>query len=124
MLNVLIADNDVDAWFQVNALLRRYLIKANFVSTLKAARHQIKQQIPSILFVDKQLQDNSALDFISWVKSKYPQVKIIFINIYGEGSAGFRARPDMVISKPLIPDIIERAIVKLLFPQLRDRQPA
>jgi two-component SAPR family response regulator len=124
MYNVLIADNDVDAWFHVNALLRRYFIKVSFVSNFKAARRYIDQQKPSLLFIDKQLQDNSALDFIRYVRSKYPQAKIIFINTCGEVSTGLRSRADMIISKPLIPEIIERAIVKLLSLQLQELQPA
>ena len=124
LYNVLIADNDVDAWFQVNALLRRYFIKASFVSNLSAARRCIDQQKPSLLFFDKQLQDNSALDFIRYVRSKYPQAKIIFINTCGEVSTGLRSTVDLIISKPLMPEIIERAIVKLLSLQLQEMQPA
>jgi DNA-binding response OmpR family regulator len=124
MYNVLIADNDIDAWFQVNALLRRYFIKASFVSNLKAARRCIDQQTPSLLFFDKQLQDNSALDFIRYVRSKHSQAKIIFINNCGEDSTGLKSWADLIITKPLMPEIIELAIVKLLSPQLQELQPA
>jgi two-component SAPR family response regulator len=124
MYNVLIADDDVDSWFHVNALLRRYLIKASFVTNFNAARQHIDKQMPSLLFFDKQLQDHSALDFVRYVRNKYPEAKLIMINNYGEGSMGFRSRADLTISKPLIPEIIERAIVKLLYPKLQEFTPA
>jgi len=124
MFNVLIADNDVDAWFQVNALLRRYFIKASFVNNLNAARQYIDQHTPSLLFFDKQLQDNSIKDFIWYVRSKYPQAKIIMINAYGERLKEIASRADLIISKPLIPEIVERAIIKLLAPQEADMHPA
>jgi DNA-binding response OmpR family regulator len=116
MYNVLIADDDVDSWFQINALLRRYLIKARFVTNLNAARQYVDQETPSLLFFDKQLQDHSALDFIRYVRAKYPLAKIIMMNHYGEGSMGFRSRADLTISKPLIPEVIEEVIIKLLDP--------
>ncbi|MEP6748871.1 MAG: response regulator [Bacteroidota bacterium] len=124
MYNVLIADDDVDSWFQVSALLRKYLIKASFVTNFNAARQHIDKQMPSLLFFDKQLQDHSALEFIRYVKAKYPEAKLIMINNYGERSMGFKSKADLTISKPLIPDIIERAIVKLLYPQLQAFAPA
>ena len=124
MYNVLIADDDVDAWFQVNALLRRHFLKASFVTNLAAAKQYVEQKIPSLLFFDKQLQDNSTLDFIKYVRSKFPEIKIIMINAHGEGSPGFRSRADLVLSKPLIPEIVERAIVNLLSPGKQSFRPS
>jgi DNA-binding response OmpR family regulator len=124
MYHVLIADDDVDAWFQVNALLRRYLIKASFVTNLSAARQYAEQQSPSLLFIGNQLQGHSVLGFIKYIRSKHPEVKIIMTNTYGEGSMGFRSGADLVISKPLIPEIIERGIIQLLFPKLQEMQQA
>ncbi len=123
MFNVLIADNDVDSWFQVNALLRRHLIKASFVNNLNAAKNYIDNHIPSILFFDRQLQDTSVKDFIWYVRSKYPKAKIILINTCNGGLNGLRSLADLVISKPLIPDAIERAVVKLLHAYEQDPQP-
>ena len=80
--------------------------------------------MPSVLFFDKQLQDQSSIDFIRYVRLKYPDVKIVMVDNYGEGSMGFRSRADLNISKPFIPEVIERTIVKLLFPQLQEFQPA
>ena len=95
MYNVLIADDDVDAWFQVNALLRRHFLKASFVTNLNAAKQYIEQHIPSLLFFDRQLQNHSTLDFIKYVRSKYPEAKIIMINAH-EKRAGLlhvKSRP-------------------------------
>lgn len=118
MYNVLIADDDVDSWFQVNALLRRHFIKASFVTNLQAAKQYIDRQLPSLLFFEQELQDHSTLDFVKYVRSKYPFAKVIMVNHYGDGSIGFRSRADLTISKPFIPEVIEEAIVKLLHPQL------
>lgn len=100
MFKVLIADDDVDAWFRVNALLRRYLVKASFVTNFSAARQWVDKEIPSVLFFDKQLQDQSSIDFVKYVRSKYPEVKIVMVDNYGGGSMGFRSRADLNISKP------------------------
>jgi len=124
MFKVLIADDDVDAWFRVNALLRRYLVKASFVTNFSAARQWVDKQIPSVLFFDKQLQDQSSIDFIRYMRSKHPGVKIVMVDTHGDGSMGFRSMADLNISKPFLPEVIERTIVKLLFPQLQQFQTA
>ncbi|MEO5682196.1 MAG: hypothetical protein ABIQ88_06115 [Chitinophagaceae bacterium] len=117
MYQVLIADADVDAWFRVNAMLRRYLVKASFVTNLNAARLCIDKQPPAILFFDNHLQHNFTPDFIRYVKMKYPQVKIILVNSIGASAQRFKTSVDMVISKPFLPEIIEHAIIKLFYPQ-------
>lgn len=115
MVTVLIADDDVDAWFRVNALLRKHLIKANFVINLAAARQFIEKQVPTLLFFDNHLQDTATPDFIQYVKTKYPQVKIIMINGNAEFPVRFKYKNELCISKPLIPETIERTISKLLY---------
>jgi DNA-binding response OmpR family regulator len=115
MYNLLIADADVDAWFHVNALLRRYLVKANFVSNLGVARRRIDKQLPSLLFIDKQLLDISASDFFQYVKANYPKLKIILVNRLGESARRLQAGADLVISKPIVPEIIEQVILGLAF---------
>jgi DNA-binding NtrC family response regulator len=124
MYNVLIAGDDVDAWFRVSSLLRRYLVKASFVTSFSAARQWIDRQTASVLFFDKQLQDQSSLDFVRYVRAKYPDIKIVMVDNYGTGSMGFRSRADLNICKPFVPEVIERAIVKLLFPQVHEFQHA
>ena len=120
MYNLLIADADVDAWFQVNALLRRYLVKANFVCNLGLARRRIDKQLPSLLFIDKQLLDNSASDFFQYVKANYPKLKIILVTRLGESARRLQAGADLVISKPILPEIIEQAILGLAFQQAQE----
>ncbi|MEO6316715.1 MAG: hypothetical protein ABIU63_10205 [Chitinophagaceae bacterium] len=116
MFNVLIADSDVDAWFQINAILRRNSIKASLVSTLGAARQYIDRQLPALLFFDRHLQDNSMMDFIWYVRSKYPRAKIILINGAGDQLNNITSRADIIINKPLLPETIEAAIQKLVDP--------
>ena len=118
MFNMLIADADVDAWFRVNAILRRYLVNVSFVSNLGLAKQVIDRQSLSLLFVDKQLLDNSAKDFIHYVKSKYPRIKIILINGFSNSSRRLKAGADMVISRPIVPETIEQAIINMVNPVL------
>ncbi len=116
MYNVLIADDDVDAWFQLNAMLRRHRMKASFVTNLGAARQHVDQHNFSLIFLEKQLKDNSATDFIKYVRAKSPSVKIILIGGHGEELNGLKSRVDMTITKPLIPEIIERTINRFHLP--------
>jgi len=114
---MLIADDDVDAWFQVNALLRRHFIKANFVTNLSAAKQIIDRVAPSLLFFGKQLQDHSTPDLIRYARARYPFIKIIMGYSHGDGPAAYKSNADLLICKPLVPEMIERAITNLLFPR-------
>jgi DNA-binding NtrC family response regulator len=119
MYNVLIADDDVDGWFRINALLRRYLVKASFVSNLRDARQWIEKYEPSILFLNKHLHDHSPLDLLHYVRAKYPQVKIVMLNFQENDSLPLKTVADLNMNKPLVPTIVERVIIKLLSPQLQ-----
>jgi DNA-binding NtrC family response regulator len=119
MYHVLIADDDIDAWFRVNALLRRYLIKAGFVTNLSNARQYTHRQTISLLFIGKQLQGHSTLNFIKYARLKHPFLKIILVNTSGDAPVAPGSGADIVISKPLVTGIIERCMIQLLGPALQ-----
>ena len=113
MTTVLIADDDVDAWFRINALLRKHLIKASFALNLAAARQFIEKQVPALVFLNNHLQDGTP-DFIRYVKTKYPQVKIIIINGNAAFPLRFKFGNQWCISNQLVPETIEHTLKKLL----------
>jgi two-component SAPR family response regulator len=119
MYNVLIADDEVDGWFRINALLRRYLVKASFVSNLRDARKWIEKHEPSILFFNKQLHNQSPLDLLNDVRAKYPHVKIVMLNSQEKDNLPLQMIADLNINKPVVPTIVERVIIKFLSPRLQ-----
>ena len=52
------------------------------VATRASAKQSLLQEIPSILFLDNHLPDGFGLDFIKYVKSVYPKVKIVMITAH------------------------------------------
>lgn len=120
MYNLLIADADVDAWFRVNALLRSYKVKANFVSNLGEAKCCMENEHPSLLIIDRQLLKDSAGDFFQYIKSTFPAVKTILVNRLGESAGHWQAGADLVICKPIVPEIIESAFVQLSLLRLQN----
>ena len=117
ILKALIVDDEVDICFLLSGILRQKHLKPSFVNNLAAARESLQKEVPSILFLDNHLPDGFGLDFISHVKSNYPQVKIVMITAHDglqERKTAQQQGADLFISKPFTRDVIDYAVTKLL----------
>ena len=116
-LKALIVDDEVDICFLLSGILRQKQLKPSFVNNLAGARQSLEQEIPSILFLDNHLPDGLGLDFIHYVKTNYPAVKIVMITAHDGLTERKKAQAegaDLFISKPFTREVIDYAITKLL----------
>ncbi len=116
-LKALIVDDEVDICFLLSGILRQKQLKPSFVNNLAGAKESLKHEIPSILFLDNHLPDGFGLDFIQYVKSNYPEVKIVMITAHDglvERKKAQAEGADLFISKPFTREVIDYAIKKLL----------
>jgi len=116
-LKALIVDDEVDICFLLSGILRQKHLKPSFVNNLAAAKEYLKKEVPSILFLDNHLPDGFGLDFITHVKTNYPQVKIVMITAHdglAERKTAQQQGADLFISKPFTRDVIDYAVTKLL----------
>ena len=116
-LKALIVDDEVDICFLLSGILRQKQLSPAFVNNLQSARESLKQDTPSILFLDNHLPDGFGLDFIQYVKTNYPEIKIVMITAHDGLTERKKAQAggaDLFISKPFTREVIEYAIQKLL----------
>ena len=116
-LKALIVDDEVDICFLLSGILRQKQLKPSFVNNLAGAKESLKQDTPSILFLDNHLPDGFGLDFIQYVKLNYPAVKIVMITAHDgliERKKAQAEGADLFISKPFTREVIDYAIKKLL----------
>jgi DNA-binding NtrC family response regulator len=117
MVTALIVDEEIDTWFTLSSVLRQNLIKTNFVNNLSAARQSLQKEAPGVLFFDNHVQEGFRFNFIKYVKSHYPKIKIVIIKEARGLAAGSKASAeaaDLFITKPFNTEIINEAIKKLL----------
>lgn len=117
-MNALIVDDEVDICFLLSGILRQKELKPSFVNNLAAAKEALRQEQPSILFLDNHLPDGLGLDFISYIKLHYPSVKVVMITAHDgliERKKAQTEGADLFISKPFTRDVIDYAVKKLLY---------
>lgn len=77
---VLIVEDEGDMCLLLNILLDSEEMKLDHVQSLLAADEYLQKEQPSVIILDNKLPDGFGIDFISYLKKKYPSIKIIMIS--------------------------------------------
>jgi two-component system, OmpR family, response regulator len=102
-LKVLIVDDEIDICFLLSGMLRQRDLRPSYVNTISDAQIALMEEPPSLLFLDNHLPDGHGLDFIRFVKSKYPDTRIIMITAHDSAEDRRKAAnegADYFLSKP------------------------
>src|SRR4051812_2074502 len=79
---VLIIEDEGDMCLLLNILLNGKELELDHVKTLLAAEEYLQQNQPSVILLDNKLPDGMGIDFISFIKKNYPDIRIIMISGY------------------------------------------
>ena len=82
---VLVVEDDGEMGLVLDMILSGKNIQLDYVNCLLSAEEYLQEQEPAVILLDNQLPDGLGVDFISYLKKKYPAIKIIMIS--GLGSA-------------------------------------
>ena|ERR1700761_6395322 len=113
---VLIVDDELDICYLLSGMLKQRSFRTSFVNTLTDAKRALQTDTPAILFLDNHLPDGYGLEFISYIKEQYPEVKIIMITAHdgaAERKQAYDGGVDLFVAKPLNRKLIYDAIDKL-----------
>ena len=116
LLDALIIDDELDICFLLKSILKKRDLDVNYVNRLEDAKIALKNNTPPIIFLDNHLPDGLGIDFISYVKSNYPNTKIIMITAHDTPEDRTRAVQqgvDMFLGKPFTKDAITMALNKV-----------
>jgi CheY-like chemotaxis protein len=108
---VLVVEDEGEMGLVLNMIFSEKPFQLDYVSNLLAAEEYLKQYDPSLIILDNKLPDGFGVDFISYIKKKYPSIKIIMIS--GLGSArdvALENGADMFLEKPFTLEEFEEAI--------------
>jgi two-component system, OmpR family, response regulator len=112
---VLVIEDEGEMGLVLNMIFDDRKFQLDYVNNLLAADEYLKQQEPSLVILDNKLPDGFGVDFISYIKKKYPAIKIIMIS--GLGSArdvALENGADMFLEKPFSLEDFEVAIERVL----------
>src|SRR5688572_24038056 len=77
---LLIVEDEGDMCLLLNIILNDTDLELNHVQTLLAADEYLQKEQPEVIILDNKLPDGYGIDFIMYIKKKYPSIKIIMIS--------------------------------------------
>jgi two-component system OmpR family response regulator len=110
---VLIVDDEPDVCFLFGKILKMRNLRTDFANNLADASRSVQEDPPSVIFLDNSLPDGQGIDFISFLKERYPDTRIIIITA-NDGSIdkirAFQQGADDFLGKPLSLELINRSL--------------
>jgi two-component system, OmpR family, response regulator len=113
---VLIVDDEKDICYLLSSILKQRFLQAHLAGSLAEADKLIENHKPSLVFLDNHLPDGFGLEYISTLKKKHPEGRIVMITAHdnpSERERAYREGVDFFISKPFTKDIIYQTIEHL-----------
>ena len=112
----MIIDDDADMCLLLNILLNGKEMELDHVNSLLAADEYLQKEQPSVIILDNKLPDGFGVDFISYIKKKYPSIKIIMISGFDASAkdVAIENGADIYLEKPFTKDQLYQSIKALL----------
>jgi two-component system, OmpR family, response regulator len=97
----LVIEDDGEMGLLLNLLLDEDELELDYVKDIVSAREYLQHESPAIIILDNKLPDGFGVDFISYIKKKYPQVKIIMISGFSSArDVALENGADVFLEKP------------------------
>jgi two-component system OmpR family response regulator len=119
---VLIVEDEGDMCLLLNIMLAGKDMELEHVKGLVAAEEFLQKETPAVVLLDNKLPDGFGLDFIPYLKSNHPSVKIIMISGYDGAAkdAALECGADVYLEKPFT----KAQLFQALMDMLKESQPA
>jgi two-component system OmpR family response regulator len=112
---ILVVEDDGEIGLVLDMVLHNDHLQLDYVDNLESADEYLQKEQPSIIILDNKLPDGFGVDFISYLRKKYPSIKIIMISGLGASrDVAISNGADMFFEKPFSLEEINEAINKLL----------
>jgi len=118
-------DDEIDICYLLSGILKQKKLRTSYVNTLADAQSVLKEENPSIVFLDNNLPDGKGVDFIGIIKKLYPTTKVVMItafDTYSDRSKAYEEGVDFFIGKPFTRDVIDKTVERLIYPSLANNQ--
>ena len=112
---VLVVEDEGEMGLVLDMILNDKKFQLDYVNNLLSADEYLQKHKPSIIILDNKLPDGFGVDFISYIKKKYPSIKIIMISgLPTARDVALENGADMFFEKPFPLDEFQKAIDQLL----------
>ena len=112
---ILVADDDGQMGLVLDMILHDGHYELDYVNSLLDADEYLKKQTPSAIILDNKLPDGYGVDFIVYLRRKYPSLKIIMISGFGSArDVALENGADLFFEKPFSMDEFNEGIHSLL----------
>jgi DNA-binding response OmpR family regulator len=112
---VLIVEDEGDMCLLLNIILNDTDLELDHVQSLLAADEYLQKELPSVIILDNKLPDGFGVDFITYLKQKYPSIRIIMISGFDAAAkdVALENGADIFLEKPFTRDQIFKSIEEL-----------
>ena len=112
---MLVVEDQGETCLILDLILADRKFELNYVNNLLDADEYLSKNKPSIIILDNKLPDGFGVDFITYVKKKYPKIKIIMISGFSTArDVAMENGADAFLEKPFSMDNVNDAIDKVL----------
>ena len=114
---ILIIEDEGDICLLLNIILKDHHIDLDHVKTIALAKEYLQQEKPALVMLDNKLPDGLGMDFISFIRSTYPDTRIMMISGFHAAEArdlALENGADKFLEKPFTRDQVYQAVQELL----------
>ena len=112
---VLVVEDEGEIGLLLNIILNEKDFELDYVNNLLSADEYLQKEEPSVIILDNKLPDGFGVDFVSDMKKKYSDIKIIMISGFASAKDVALANgADMFFEKPFSKDELNRSLNKLV----------
>jgi two-component system, OmpR family, response regulator len=113
---VLIVEDEGDMCLLLNIILNGDEMELDHVKNLQSAAEYLENEQPAVVILDNKLPDGYGVDFISYIKNKFPSIRIIMISGFDDSAkdVAMENGADVYLTKPFNKTQLYEAIQKLL----------
>jgi len=111
---ILVVEDQGEMGLVLDMILSEKKFQLDYVSNLLSADEYLEKQQPSVVILDNKLPDGFGVDFISYIKKKYPAIKIIMISGFASArDVALQNGADMFFEKPFSLEEFNESVNKL-----------
>jgi two-component system, OmpR family, response regulator len=111
---ILVVEDEGEMRLVLDMILNESKFQLDFVYDLLSADEYLQKEEPAVILLDNKLPDGFGVDFISYVRKKYPSIKIIMMSGFGSvRDVALANGADMFLEKPFSLDDFYKVIDEL-----------
>jgi DNA-binding response OmpR family regulator len=112
---LLVVEDQGETCFLLGLILSERKFESDYVNNLLDADEYLQKNKPSVILLDNKLPDGFGVDFITYVKKKYPKIKIIMISGFSTArDVALENGADVFLEKPFSMDNVNEAIDRVM----------